>query len=108
MALAFEEAVEQEIVPSYRATRMQDRDAIDVGEQQVRGEDPYQFQGSDGVVDPRKYMRAVLRDGLGPGLREDLTLLRAFMRVFNLLEKPDTLMVNLLAAAFDTPAKRAS
>jgi hypothetical protein len=40
----------------------------------------------------RKYMRSLLRDGLLPAMREDLTLLRAFMRVFNLLEPPGDLM----------------
>lgn len=92
LALALEEGVEREILPSYRATLRQDRDAIEVGEKQRRGEDPYDFEGADGVVDPRAYMRCVLRDGLGPGLREDIVLLRAFMRAFNLLDDPDTLM----------------
>jgi hypothetical protein len=37
-------------------------------------------------------MRSLLREGLVPGLREDLVLLRAFMRAFNLLEAPDQMM----------------
>ena len=30
------------------------------------------FQAADGTVEPRAYMRALLRDGLAPALREDL------------------------------------
>jgi flavin-dependent dehydrogenase len=92
VALALEAGVEREIVPSYTATLAQDRDAISIGESQRRGEDPFDPQKEDGSVDPRAYMRALLREGLVPGLREDLTLLRAFMRAFNLLEAPDELM----------------
>lgn len=92
LALALEAGVEREILPSYHATLAQDRDAISVGESQRRGEDPHDFQREDGRVDPRAYMRALIRDGLVPGLREDLTLLRAFMRAFNLLDAPDELM----------------
>jgi hypothetical protein len=46
----------------------------------------------DGTVDPRAYMRSLLRDGLIPGLRENLHLLRAFMRIFNLLEAPSDML----------------
>ena len=44
------------------------------------------------AVDPAGYMRSVLRDGFIPALREDVTVLRAFMRIFNLLEEPADLM----------------
>jgi phytoene/squalene synthetase len=37
-------------------------------------------------------MRSLLRDGLMPALREDITVLRAFMRVFNLLDAPGDIM----------------
>jgi hypothetical protein len=63
-----------------------------VNDAQKRGEDPYAYQREDNTVDMRKYMRSLLRDGLLPAMREDLTLLRAFMRVFNLLEEPKDLM----------------
>ena len=108
LALAVDAGIEREVLPSYHATLRQDRDAIAVGEAQRRGEDPYQFQGEDGVVDPKAYMRAMLRDGLGPGLREDLGLLRAFMRAFNLLDAPDELMKrpDLLQKVMASFAKR--
>ena len=56
--------------------------------------DPFDFQRDDGSVDPADYMRSMLRDGLVPALREDLHVLRAFMRVFNLLEQPRDLLAD--------------
>ena len=94
--LAFARAVdakaEQELIPWYQATLSQDRDAIEVAQAQQRGEDPFQLQRSDGTVDPKAYMRNLIRDGLVPAMREDLVLMRAFLRVFNLLEAPTDLM----------------
>jgi 2-polyprenyl-6-methoxyphenol hydroxylase-like FAD-dependent oxidoreductase len=91
-ALAVNAGVERELVPWYEATLAQDRDGIEVSKAQQSGRDPFQFQREDGTVDTRAYMRSLLRDGLVPAMREDLTLLRAFMRVFNLLESPQDLM----------------
>jgi hypothetical protein len=91
-ALAVNAGVERELVPWYEATLAQDRDGIEVSKAQQSGKDPFQFQREDGTVDTRAYMRSLLRDGLVPAMREDLTLLRAFMRVFNLLESPQDLM----------------
>lgn len=95
-ALAFarslDAAVGREIVPWYEATLAQDRDGIEVAKAQERGEDPFELNRPDGTVDPRAYMRNLIRDGLVPAMREDLTLLRAFMRVFNLLEPATDLM----------------
>lgn len=91
-ALAVDEGVEREIIPWYQATLAQDRDSIDANKDSEAGGDPYSFQREDGTVDTRAYMRSLLRDGLIPALREDLTVLRAFMRVFNLLEPPADLM----------------
>ena len=39
-------------------------------------------------------MRAIMRDGLLPAMRVDPVVLRAFLRMFNLLESPDSLMKN--------------
>lgn len=91
-ALALDAAIEREIVPWYQATLQQDRDAIEVNRAQRAGEDPYAYQREDNTVDMRKYMRSLLRDGLLPAMKEDLSLLRVFMRVFNLLEAPSELM----------------
>ena len=37
-------------------------------------------------------MRSLMRDGLGHALRDDIHVLRAFMRVLNLLDPPQDLM----------------
>lgn len=39
-------------------------------------------------------MRALLRDGLMPAMRVDPVVIRAFLRMFNLLEAPDSLLSN--------------
>jgi len=91
-ALELDAAVRREIVPWYEATRQQDRDAIEVSEAQQGGDDPFAFQRENGSVDPKAYMRSLLREGLLPGLSEDIRLLRAFMKIFNLLEAPQDLM----------------
>lgn len=45
-------------------------------------------------VDPKVFLRSVLRDGLVPALRTDVTVVRGFMRVFNLLAPPDALITD--------------
>lgn len=92
LALEFDRGIEREIVPWYEAGLAQDRDAMAVDAAQREGSDPFEPQQADGVVDPRAYMRSLLRDGLIPALREDLHVLRVFMRMFNLLEAPSDLL----------------
>ncbi len=92
LALDLDARIERDVVPWYKMQLQQDRDAIDVAEAQRRGENPYQVVRDDGTNNPKAFMRSVLREGLLPALREDLTLMRIFMRVMNLLEKPDDLM----------------
>jgi 2-polyprenyl-6-methoxyphenol hydroxylase-like FAD-dependent oxidoreductase len=91
-ALALDAAVEREIVPWYEAMRAQDRDSIDVSDAQRRGEDPFAVQRADGTVDPKAYLRSLIREGLVPALAEDIEVCRAFLRLFNLLEAPSDLM----------------
>jgi 2-polyprenyl-6-methoxyphenol hydroxylase-like FAD-dependent oxidoreductase len=95
LALALDAAVTKEIVPWYEAARAQDADAIAVGEIQRRGGDPFRHERADGSVDPQAWVRALVRDGLIPALGEDATVLRAFLRMFNLLSPPQ--------AIFQTP-----
>ena len=92
LALHFDRGVEREIVPWYDLQRQQDRDAIEVDAIQRRGENPYQVQRADGSQDPKAFMRSLLREGLGHALRDDIQVLRAFMRVLNLLDPPQDLM----------------
>jgi 2-polyprenyl-6-methoxyphenol hydroxylase-like FAD-dependent oxidoreductase len=91
-ALDLEAKVERELVPWFEAGRSQDRDAIEVAELLRRGEDPWAVNRPDGSVDPRAMMRAMVRDGFVPAIREDIGVLRAFMRIFNLLDPPADLM----------------
>jgi 2-polyprenyl-6-methoxyphenol hydroxylase-like FAD-dependent oxidoreductase len=93
-ALALDAAVTREIVPWYEAQRVQDIDAIRVGELQRAGRDPFAHQKPDGTVDAAAYLRAVVRDGLIPALGEDLIVLRAFLAMFNLLTPPQASFQN--------------
>jgi hypothetical protein len=80
------------MAPWYHGQLTQDRDAILVMEMLRDGGDPYRVNRADGSVDPAAYPRVLMRDGLGPALREDAVLLRAFLRIFNLLDAPTDLM----------------
>jgi len=107
-ATALDAAVAREIVPWYEAVRVQDRNSIEMSAMQRRGEDPFETNRPDGSVDPRATLRAIMRDGFLPALREDVAVLRAFMRVFNLLEAPVDLMKDprLLGAILASYARR--
>jgi hypothetical protein len=93
-SLAFHEATERELGPWYVAAREQDRDARRVAEAWRHGEDPDAKPEPDEPVDPRAFMRSVLRDGLLPALRTDVVVLRTFARTFNLLAPPDALITD--------------
>jgi 2-polyprenyl-6-methoxyphenol hydroxylase-like FAD-dependent oxidoreductase len=95
-ALAFDAATRRELVPWYKAARDQDGEAREVAAAQARGE-PVAVDGTAGpgrVVDPRAFVRSVFRDGLLPALRSDVHVVRAFLRVFNLLAPPDAMMTD--------------
>jgi len=85
-ALAFEAASRSEILPWYLAAVAQDR---------LNSAKPPQTKGTISVpADPGQVAREFLRDGLLPAMRSDPVVLRAFLRMFNLLEAPDSLMTN--------------
>ena len=92
LALRYEKAVEQLIVPWYEIQLRQDTDSIEVAEAQQRGEDPYQLLNPDGTNNPKAFVRSLVREGLMPALREDLPLLRTFMRTIHLLDPPKDVM----------------
>jgi len=92
VVLAYDAAVEREIVPWYRMQVQQDRDAIEVAQAQRRGEDPFRLVREDGTNDPKAFMRSVIREGLVPAIRSDVTVMRRFMRLMNLLDPPTDLM----------------
>jgi 2-polyprenyl-6-methoxyphenol hydroxylase-like FAD-dependent oxidoreductase len=93
-ALALDAATRREIVPWYEAARVQDREARAAAAAQRRGDDEDAPRAPGQAVDPRAFLRSVLRDGLLPALRSDATVLRAFLRNFNLLDPPDSLLSN--------------
>jgi 2-polyprenyl-6-methoxyphenol hydroxylase-like FAD-dependent oxidoreductase len=92
LALELDAGVTREIVPWYELQLQQDRDAIEVDAMQRRGEDPLQIERPDGSQDPKAFTRSLLREGLGHALRDDVNVLRAFMKVMNLLEPPQDLL----------------
>ena len=61
--------------------------------------DPFQTHRADGSVDPRGYLRSLMRDGFLPALREDIGVLRAFMRVFNLSTADRLMKTRLLGTS---------
>lgn len=95
-ALACHERVERNVVPWYTMQVAQDADAIEVAGAQQRGDDPFRVESADGTQNPKAFMRSLVREGLMPALREDLTLLRVFMRALNLLDPPSDLLKNPL------------
>ena len=74
-SLAFEEATKREIEPWYDAAVQQDR----ANRLPAETENP---------------MRDLLRDGVLPATRTDPLVLRAFLRAFNLLSPPNSLMAD--------------
>jgi hypothetical protein len=96
LAIAFHQATVRAIGPWYAAARDQDREARRVAAAQRRGEGPDAPLSSDANarVDPRAFMRSVIREGLLPALRTDAAVLRCFVRTFNLLSPPDALVAD--------------
>jgi 2-polyprenyl-6-methoxyphenol hydroxylase-like FAD-dependent oxidoreductase len=87
-------ATRRELGPWYKAARDQDREAREIAAEQARGDGPATASGPSGIVDPKAFLRSVFRDGLLPALRSDIQVVRAFLRVFNLLAPPDALMTD--------------
>jgi 2-polyprenyl-6-methoxyphenol hydroxylase-like FAD-dependent oxidoreductase len=86
-ALAFQEAMDREVEPWYRATVDRDRlerrsrnQAVEVDEEEA-----------DGPFDDDT-MLSLLREGVLPAAGTDPVVFRAFLRVSNLLAPPDSLM----------------
>lgn len=86
-AIAYEQSCEAEIIPWYQAAVDMDRLARAADGQPHEGADPT-------VLDPSDVARSLLRDGLLPAIRVDPVVLRAFLRMFNLLVPPDSLITD--------------
>lgn len=85
-ALAYEAASDREIAPWYRAAVAQD---------QANRLAPGEATGDDGTLS----FRSILQDGVLPAARVDPVVYRAFVRAFNLLDRPDALMADTDLAA---------
>lgn len=79
-AIALDEATERELVPWYRASVLQD------------GRNRRVAAGEAG--EEEAFMSSVLRDGLLPATRTDPVVFRAFLRAFNLLDPPETVITD--------------
>ena len=85
-ALQLHALTEEHLLPWYRSSVVQDAEARRIAAALLAGED------IDDPNDPRAFMRSVLREGLAPAMRTDPEVYRAFVRTFNLLLPPETLI----------------
>lgn len=108
VAVELEAAVERECGPWVRSQIAQDQDALLVNAALRRGEDPYQFERADGTIDPAAYARSLRRDGVFPAMRENIQVMRAFMRVVHMLQAPEELLTrpDLMAAVLAAHGRR--
>ncbi len=79
LAVAFDQATQEQLVPWYVAAVAQDKVSMKV----QRGEELSEFDN---------YMRSVVLEGVLPAVRVDATVSRAWMRSFNLLTTPEALL----------------
>ena len=90
-ATAYEEASERHIAPWWRAAVAQDRHSRDSHDD--TRDAPQDAPGSsDDTLDPRDFLRSLLREGLMPAVRTDAVVYRAFVRSLNLLTPPDAVI----------------
>ena len=81
-AIAFDAATRRELEPWYHAAvRQDDLNRREAGHGEPLADD-----------DPRKFFHSVLREGVLPATRVDPVVFRAFLRAFNLLQAPDTML----------------
>ncbi len=106
-SVAYEQACVREILPWHAAAVAQDRmNKANSGGNSTADEGPSDDRAvddravDDRAVDDRAvddttqsdFVRSLLRDGLFPAMRVDPVVLRAFLRMFNLLQPPDSLL----------------
>ena len=90
-----EAATGRDVTPWYRAAVAQDR----LGRTQPAGGDggangPVEEARDEQAREQAELARSLLRDGLFPALRTDPVVLRAFLRMMNLLAPPDALVTD--------------
>lgn len=115
-AVAYEESCRREVLPWYRAAVVQDRQsredaelaaaaeaarasgdehgtssAEDAGRAPAAGGGAAASDASD-EVEPKAFLRSLMREGLLPAVRTDPVVFRAFLRGFNLLDPPQQIV----------------
>ena len=118
LALEFAAATTRELDPWFGAAVQQDREAIEAARRSRAPEKavpagplaPENTNDSEGYVDPAAWARDVFREGLMPAVRTSPEVFRAFLRWFNLLATPDSLMNDpgVIGAALATYQDRAA
>ena len=95
-AVAYEASTAAEITPWYRAAVSQDRMGRRARAAAAEGPGAAAAEAPDAPIgdDPDHFVRQLLADGLLPALRVDPVVLRAFLRMLNLLRPPDSLMAD--------------
>ena len=91
-SVAYEEASAREVDPWYRAAVLQDREAREQAAATLEEPSGSATTEDEDTVDPKAFLRGLLREGLLPALRVDAVVFRAFLRMFNLLTPPDALI----------------
>lgn len=97
LSSTYERTCEDQVLPWYRAAIAQDaanRSAVQIDAAARRAELDAGDKPVDSPADEPPDMRLLMRDGLLPAMRTDPVVLRAFLRMFNLLEAPDSLLTN--------------
>ncbi|CAB5039340.1 unannotated protein [freshwater metagenome] len=98
-AVAFEGATRDEITPWYRASVAQDRlnadsTTVQNGPADAATSTADAATSTADAATSTSGAREFMRDGLLPAMRTDPVVVRAFLRMFNLLEAPNSLMTN--------------
>lgn len=98
-ALAFDAATRRELDPWYQAALVQDRDAREVMDRELEPQPEREAPlgpnpPANAPVDPKAFMRSVFQEGLLPAMRTDVVVLRAVMRMLNLVDPFELLMAN--------------
>lgn len=93
-ARAYETACDAEVLPWYRAAVSQDRlnRRDTAGDDRPADAEPSRYAAAGALFGSDDFVREFIRDGLFPALRIDPVVLRAFLRMMNLLTPPDSII----------------
>ena len=87
-AADFEARIERLVVPWYEQQVKRDAEALALNKALQRGEDPFDFNRPDGMIDEETRRRVIFRKGLRYASRESLDVMRLLFRQVNLLDPP--------------------